>query len=292
MSQALAVVSLLRVHQWIKNAFVFLPLFFAGRFLEVGLIARTALGFAAFSMVSSAVYILNDYFDIPLDRQHPEKKLRPLASGTVSKPFALGLLGLLAAAGFALAAWLDPWFLGILAFYFAMNVAYSLKLKHIAIFDISIIAVGFVLRVHAGGQIGDVPISQWIVIMTFLLALFLALAKRRDDVLIMEKSGDMMRPAVGGYNLEFVNSAMTAMAAIITVAYIMYTVSPEVEARMGNRFLYGTTFFVILGLLRYFQVSMVYKKSGSPTKVLLKDKMLPLIVLGWIGSFFAIIYLR
>lgn len=288
----MAVVSLLRVHQWIKNAFVFLPLFFAGRFLETGLIARTAFGFAAFSMVSSAVYILNDYIDIPLDRQHPEKKLRPLASGTVSKPFALGLLGILAAAGFALAAWLDAWFLGILAFYFAMNVAYSLKLKHIAIFDISIIAVGFVLRVHAGGQIGDVPISQWIVIMTFLLALFLALAKRRDDVLIMEESGDMMRPAVGGYNLEFVNSAMTAMAAIITVAYIMYTVSPEVEARMGNRFLYGTTFFVILGLLRYFQVSMVYKKSGSPTKVLLKDKMLPLIVLGWIGSFFAIIYLR
>jgi decaprenyl-phosphate phosphoribosyltransferase len=287
-----ACIALLRPHQWVKNAFLFLPLFFAGHFFEIAPILRTLAGFVAFCLVSSAVYILNDYIDIPFDKLHPEKCKRPLAAGLISKPLALGLLFSLSVAGLALAAWLDTWFLAILAFYFLMNLAYSLKLKHVAIFDISIIATGFVLRVHAGGIVGAVPISQWIVIMTFLLALFLALAKRRDDVIILHEKGDRMRPSVDGYNLEFVNSAMTAMAAVIIVSYVMYTVSPEVEARMGSPYLYGTTFFVILGLLRYFQISMVYKKSGSPTKALLKDKMLPLIVLGWIGSFFAIIYMR
>src|SRR5690606_37377429 len=141
-----------------------------------------------------------------------------------------------------------------------------------------------------GGVIAQVYISQWIVIMTFLLALFLGFAKRRDDVLLFMESGQKARKSIDGYNLEFINASMVIMAAVVIVAYLMYTLSEEVIIRFGTRHLYATSLFVILGIIRYLQITFVQQKSGNPTKILLRDVFIQLLLAGWIITFFVIIY--
>lgn len=165
-----------------------------------------------------------------------------------------------------------------------MNVLYSIKLKHIAIIDVSIVAIGFVIRIFVGGFVTEIPLSRWIVIMTFLLALLLALGKRRDDVIHLENTGLKSRKNLDGYNLNFLNAAIIIMSAIITVAYIMYTISPEIISRNGE-YLYLTSIFVILGLMRYLQIIFVYNKGGDPTKIFIKDHFMHFIFIGWIGTF-------
>ena len=179
---------------------------------------------------------------------------------------------------------------GILAAYVVMNIAYSFYLKHVAILDVVIIAVGFALRLFIGSAVTDIPLSKWIVIMTFLLALFMALAKRRDDVLIYLDTGKKMRKVIDGYNLQFLDTAMAIMASVVIVAYIIYTTSPEVIARVHSEYLYLTALFVILGIMRYLQIAFVLKDSGSPVKIVLKDRFMQLILLGWIVSFVWILY--
>ena len=171
-----------------------------------------------------------------------------------------------------------------------MNVGYSLGLKHISILDIMMIAFGFLLRTVAGGLVADVPISQWLVIMIFLLALFLALAKRRDDLLVGKSSGQLMRRSVENYNIEYVNACLTVLAGIIIVSYLMYTISDEVVTRLGDH-LYFTSVFVIAGMMRYLQIALVENNSGSPTKLLYSDRFLQATLLAWIISFFVLIYL-
>jgi 4-hydroxybenzoate polyprenyltransferase len=278
---------LMRPHQWIKNFFVFAPLFFTFNF-QSHLITTVAIGFALFSLAASSIYVLNDYHDIDEDRAHPTKKNRPLASGAVSKKTAIVLMFTLFAPALVGAAILSPMFALVVALYILMNVAYTFGLKHISILDISIIAIGFVLRIYAGAVlIGNTP-SMWIVLVTFVLALFLALAKRRDDCLLA-LDGKKTRKNIDGYNLEMVNAAMTLMAGVTVVAYIMYTVSPEVIERLGTHNLYITALFVIIGILRYMQLTFVEQNSGSPTKLVLKDRFLQLVLMGWIGSFYMII---
>jgi len=153
------------------------------------------------------------------------------------------------------------------------------------------IASGFLLRTVGGGVVADVAISQWLIIMIFLLALFMAIAKRRDDLIIGEDSGVLMRKSVKNYNLDFVNSCMTMIASVIVVAYLMYTISDEVVARLGNNLVY-TSVFVIAGLMRYLQITLVEKNSGSPTKLLYKDSFIKIVLAGWILSFFWLIYVR
>ena len=172
-----------------------------------------------------------------------------------------------------------------------MNIAYSLRLKHIAIIDITLIAIGFVLRLFIGALATETPLSKWIVIMTFLLALFLALAKRRDDVMHFLKTGTKMRKVIDGYNIQLIDAAMMVMASVVTVSYLLYTTSPEVIDRIGSDNLYITTFFVILGILRYMQITFVEENSGSPTKVLLKDPFVILNCVAWVLSFIYILYL-
>lgn len=280
---------LLRPHQWLKNLFLFIPAFFGERFLEPAVMGRVSAGFLAFSLVAGSVYILNDMKDREADGRHPEKSKRPLASGRVGIRAACILMAVAAMAGLGLAASLDWAFFLILGAYFVMNVGYSMELKHVALVDICIIALGFYLRIMAGGTLGDIPISKWLVIMTFLLAVFLALAKRRDDVLIFLAKGERMRVSLDGYNLEFINSAMTLMAAVTLVSYIMYTVSEEVAHRMGES-VYLSAFFVILGLLRYLQITLVEGKSGSPTKVLMRDRFIQACLLGWVAFFAVLLY--
>ncbi len=280
------IIILLRLHQWIKNFFIFAPFFFTFNF-NVDLLMILSIGFILFSFAASGIYILNDYHDIAEDRFHPTKKNRPLASGTVSKHRAVVLMiGLIGMASIG-SIMLSPAFALIIASYLILNIAYTFKLKHISILDISIIALGFVLRIFAGAVLINTEPSMWIVLVTFLLALFLALAKRRDDCLLA-LDGKKTRKNIDGYNLEMVNAAMTLMAGVTVVSYLMYTVSSDVIERLGTHNLYLTSAFVIIGILRYMQLTFVEQNSGSPTKLVLKDRFLQLVLIGWIISFYII----
>ena len=175
--------------------------------------------------------------------------------------------------------------------YWLMNIGYCIRLKQIAILDVSIIAIGFVMRVLAGGITTNIWISHWLVMMTFLMALFLAFTKRNDDYRIYEQTGTKPRVSITGYSKTFINEATAIIASVTLVCYIMYTMSPEVIERMGTRYVYLTSCWVLAGLLRYLQNMIVFGLSGSPTKSLVKDHFIQLCVLGWIASFFVIIYL-
>jgi decaprenyl-phosphate phosphoribosyltransferase len=283
--------ALIRSHQYVKNLFIFLPLFFVGQFSNSTLLLNGFIAFVAFSFAASSIYILNDFLDIEEDRKHPKKKHRPLASGLISTKAAFFIMGLLFFTGTVLMGMLSLKALFVLLTYITLNIGYCFYLKHIAIVDITIIAIGFILRLFVGSFVTDVTLSSWIVIMTFLLALFLAIAKRRDDVLHFIKTGTKMRKVIDGYNLQFIDSSMTIMAAVVIVSYILYTTSVQVEERVQSEYLYVTSLFVLLGVLRYLQISIVENNSGSPTKIILKDKFIILTLLSWVLSFVFIIYL-
>lgn len=281
---------LFRIHQYIKNLFVFMPLLFSFSFSDTQDNINTFLAFLLFSILTSSVYIFNDLLDVNEDRAHPTKKNRPLAKGSVSKKSAVLLILLLSSSSLFLSFILNNNLFFVLLTYFILNIFYSIKLKHIAVLDIFIIAIGFVLRLFAGWAVTDIELSMWIILMTFLLALFLALAKRRDDVLLSLK-GQETRKNIDGYNLEFVNASMVLMAGVVIMSYILYTISSEVINRLDSNYLYLTSFFVILGIIRYMQITFVEEDSGNPTKIVIKDKFLRLTILFWLISFIGIIKL-
>ncbi len=292
-SRLASCLKLARPHQYVKNAFVFLPLFFGWKLAGPDAPSRAVLAFAAFCLTASAVYVVNDLKDMDEDRAHPTKRNRPLASGALAPReglvFAAGLL----AGGLALTLALGSGpFAAILAAYLGINLLYSFALKHKALIDLGCIAVGFVLRVFAGGVVTGVTPSHWIVLMTFLLALFLGFAKRRDDLLLSAAGCEKTRRSLDGYNLEFVSAAMMIMAAVVIVSYILYTVSPEVIAKHGSDKLYLTAIFVIMGVLRYLQITLVECKSGSPTLVLLRDGFIQASLVLWIASCYLILYME
>ena len=284
------VLRLMRVHQYIKNIFIFLPLFFIGNIANFELVTTAFIAFISFSISASGVYALNDFLDIEYDRKHPKKKFRPLASKEISKNEGRFLIVLFFTVGIVTMSYLSKITLLVLLFYILMNIAYSLRLKHIAIIDVTLIAIGFVLRLFIGALATETPLSKWIVIMTFLLALFLALVKRRDDVIHFLKTGTKMRKVIDGYNIQLIDTAMMVMASVVTVSYLLYTTSPEVIDRIGNDYLYLTSFFVILGILRYMQITFVEENSGSPTTVLLKDPFIILNCVAWVVSYIYILY--
>lgn len=220
----------------------------------------------------------------------PKKGTVPLASGTISKAQSIVIMMILSIASFAIMVPLSVKAAAILAAYVVMNILYSFYLKHVAILDVTTIAIGFVLRLFIGSATTDIPLSMWIVIMTFLLALFMALAKRRDDVLIYLDSGKKMRKVVDGYNLQFLDTTMAIMAAVVIVAYTIYTTSAEVVERVHSHYLYLTALFVILGIMRYLQIPFVLKDSSSPTQVLLKDRFMQSTLVGWTFTFAWILY--
>tara|TARA_B100000787_G_C16178549_1_gene290424 strand:+ start:691 stop:1560 length:870 start_codon:yes stop_codon:yes gene_type:complete len=283
-------IELIRLNHYIKNFFVFLPLFFAIKITDLELLSNAFIAFIAFSFSASAVYIFNDLQDIKEDKQHPSKKFRPIASGAITQSHAIIVMLVLFVLGFSLMIFLSLQAVSILTAYIALNIAYSYSLKHIAIVDINIIAIGFVLRLLVGSVVTGTLLSQWIIIMTYLLALFIALAKRRDDVLIFLDTGKKMRKVIGGYNIQFLDIAMSIMASVVIVSYILYTTSPEVEVRLDSENLYMTSFFVILGIMRYLKIVFIHKDSGSPTKILTTDKFMQLVMLGWLVTVTWILY--
>ncbi len=283
-------IQLLRPRHFIKNGFVFLPCFFGGRLLDIQAMTSSVLAFVGFCMAAGTIYILNDINDASADRLHPVKKNRPLASKQIKPANAWIFLVTLFLLTIVFSFIAMPFeYSIILIVYLLVNLLYSTILKKVAVVDIVCVSSGFVLRVLAGGYSSGTAISHWIIIMTFLLALFLALAKRRDDLIIFE--GDSTgRKSLDGYNMEFVSYSMVIMASVIIVSYILYTVSPEVIAKHGTANLYITGFWVVIGILRYMQLTFVANTTGSPTMVLFKDILLQAIIVSWSLNFFLIIY--
>ena len=288
------IIKVARPTHWIKNLFVFLPVFFGGGLLNTSEAVSAALTFLSFSLAASAIYCLNDIIDVNADRAHPVKCKRPIASGAITIPQAYGMMALSMLVSIVLMFLLPAGqtkTIFVIVAYFDINVAYCLRLKEYAIIDVCIIASGFVLRILAGGYATGVQLSKWIVLMTFLLTLFLAFAKRRDDVLRMNTTGQAPRANTSRYNLTFINQAITITAGVMLVCYVMYTVSPEIIAQFATDKLYLTSILVILAILRYLQISFVDEKSGDPVKVALSDRATQLILLAWLLSFLVIIYL-
>lgn len=286
-------IRLIRPHQWVKNLVVLLPVFFGGALLHIESVYAGLITALCFSFAASSIYCLNDIVDVDDDRRHPVKCHRPMASGAISIAqgyilmFSMFVLSMLST--FLLCqSQLETAF--VILFYWILNIAYCLKLKQYAIIDVCVVSFGFVLRILAGGYATSIHLSKWIVLMTFLLMLFLSFAKRRDDVVRMNETGHAPRQNTIRYNLTFINQAITITASVTLVCYIMYTVSPETIQNFHTDYLYLTSVFVLVGLLRYIQIAVVDKRSGDPTKVMLHDRFMQFVVLAFGLAFLFIIY--
>lgn len=286
-------IRLIRPHQWVKNLVVLLPVFFGGALLHIESVYAGLVTALCFSFAASSIYCLNDIVDVEDDRQHPVKCHRPMASGAISIPqgyilmFSMFVLSMLST--FLLRqSQLET--ASVILFYWLLNIAYCLKLKQYAIIDVCVVSFGFVLRILAGGYATSIHLSKWIVLMTFLLMLFLSFAKRRDDVVRMNETGHAPRQNTIRYNLTFINQAITITSSVTLVCYIMYTVSPETIHNFHTDYLYLTSVFVLVGLLRYIQIAVVDKRSGDPTKVMLHDRFMQFVVLAFGLAFLFIIY--
>jgi 4-hydroxybenzoate polyprenyltransferase len=281
--------ALMRPSHWAKNAFVLAPLLFAKRLDEVDAIVDAAVATALFCLVASSVYVINDWRDREEDARHPQKRVRPLASGELDGRDAL-LIGagcLLAAAAMGIAAGLPAAFWAVVAVYLLVNIAYSIAFRHTQLVDVLIIAAGFVLRVLAGTTALDVPASQFIVLSSGLLALLLAMGKRRID-LTLETSSD--RRSLDGYSREFIDVALGTLAAAVIGFYSAFTVSDYATERYHTDNLYLTTFFVAVGILRYLQVILAHGHQGTPTEIALGDRFMQVIVAAWAVTFFVLAY--
>jgi len=282
---------LIRAKQWVKNLFIFTPMIFVFHPLDISTIVASILAFIAFSLTASSVYIFNDINDVTVDRLHPRKKFRPIASGKVRVNYAYFIAGVLISIGLSIGFYLGTRNFIVLLFYVFMNLAYTLKLKRIAIIDIFCIATGFVLRLFMGGYATSIELSRWIIVMTFLLAIFIALGKRRDDMIIFQNGGKV-RKSIEGYNIKLIDYSMVISASVTLVAYLMYTMSSTTIQKMGTSNLYITFFFVLLGLMRYLQLTFVLETSGSPTEIFFRDKFIQLSVLSWFLSFVLLVYCK
>lgn len=283
-----AALQLMRPRQWVKNVFVFAPLFFTPPAMSAEAVIRTLLVFVSFCCVSSAVYCLNDLRDRESDRLHPKKRLRPLAAGRISPAAAVVLAVALLVAGMAIALASAPIVSLVLAAYLLVNVAYTMVLKNVSILDVLVISLGFVLRVYGGALVIDVMPTPWIQICAGLLALFIALAKRRDDVVL--EIGAAHRVSLAGYTRPFLDMCIGVTLAALLVSYMIFTLNDAVMQRLGSDKLFLTVPFVIAGIFRYLQLTLVFERSGSPTELVFKDLFLVLSVVGWVLLYAYLIY--
>jgi decaprenyl-phosphate phosphoribosyltransferase len=281
---------LIRIKHYIKNGFIFMPAFFAMVILDSQVLINLSIAFVSFSFIASCIYILNDIHDFEYDRLHPSKSKRPIASGLISIKRAHLIAIILFSISIVLSMLYVPEVMGLLLLYAFINVLYTFWLKSVAVVDIFVIAIGFVLRIFVGGVVAGVVLHPWIITMTFLLALFLGLGKRRDDVIANSETKVEYRSSIHGYTLPFVDNALMMLAGTTITAYLIYTLSPDIENKFNTQNLYFTSVFVILGILRYLQIIFVEKKSGSPTDVLLNDRVIQVTIIAWITLFWILLY--
>ncbi|MFN7959827.1 MAG: decaprenyl-phosphate phosphoribosyltransferase [Thermoanaerobaculia bacterium] len=261
----------MRPVQWVKNLFVLAPLVFAHRLGEASWMLRALLAFCAFCAASSAVYLFNDLRDREEDRKHPTKRHRPIAAGTLSVPGAL--VAALALAGFALgSAWfLGGWFTLTLGIYLAVNLLYSVGLKHVVILDVMAVASGFVLRVIAGAMAIQAVISSWLVLCTTFLALFLAFSKRRHELVLLAEGAPDQRRVLTHYSPAFLDQMINVVTASAVIAYALYAVAPETVAKYGSEGLIFTLPMVLFGIFRYLYLTYQKTSDRNPTEVILRD---------------------
>lgn len=278
-----AYLRLLRPRQWIKNGFVFLGLLFGHAWSDAANVRAALAAFIAFCLVSSAVYVFNDLIDREQDRLHPEKRLRPLASGAVGTTAAALLLAACLAAGLAIAVRLvaAPW---VFVAYVALNVAYSLGLKHVVILDVFIIAAGFMLRILAGTLGIGVEPSQWLLLCGLMVTLFLGFAKRRAELVALAGNGSDHRRVLEHYSETFLDQMISVAATGTIVSYSLYTVSPGTVALHGTADLIYTVPFVLYGMFRYLFRLHLRGGGGDPASDLLRDPHLILATLGWLAT--------
>lgn len=278
----------MRPSHWLKNGFVFAPLIFSKTLFEEARLVPAVLAFLAFCLASSAIYVINDIADRKADAAHPTKKNRPIASRRVSLSSALVQLFVITGGAAALALEL-PWPAAVLiAVYFALNLGYSLGLKHVVILDVFIIAAGFMIRVLTGAFAIDVPISDWIIICTLFLSLFLGVAKRRSELNNVERGAS--RKVLDDYTPELIRTMMIVSVAGSIMTYTLYTVSDHVVTVFGTRRLIYTVPIVMFGLFRYLYLDEKKQTAENPVAVVARDPSLLLTALAWLLAAILIIY--
>lgn len=284
---ARALLELARPEQWIKNGFVLLPLIFGHAAFDPTALRGALIAMLAFCLASSAVYAGNDLIDVERDRRHPEKCRRPLARGAIGPGPARWFALIAATAGLAVAA-IDGWpLVVVIALYLGLQVAYTLVFKRVAYLDAIVLACGFLLRIIGGGVGPDIPLTPWIVVVGFLVALLLALGKRQGD---LAQAVDPAARVTRGYRLQSLNRALVAVAIATLGAYVLYTVSTDVVARHGAHPLFWSTPWVALGLLRYLWLALRRGAGGNPSRLVLRDRWLLLAVAGWLITLGVILY--
>jgi 4-hydroxybenzoate polyprenyltransferase len=281
---------LLRPMQWSKNTVLFAALIFAKHLFVLSDLVTVTLSFLAFCALASGAYVMNDLRDCERDREHPLKSLRPLPSGRVRRGTAVALSIVLVFTGMLSAIALRPGFGVLAAVYFVLQVAYTFWLKEAVILDVMSIAAGFVIRAVAGGVIIAVPVSPWLIICTFLLALFLGFSKRRHELILLEARATNHRASLKEYSPYFLDQMIAVVTASTVVAYAIYTVSPEVREKLGTDKLYLTIPFVLFGIFRYLYLVHQREEGGNPTQLLLTDQPLLIDVLLWIATAALLLY--
>ncbi len=284
------VIQIMRPTQWSKNAVLFAALIFSKHLFDPHAVLTVLTGFFAFCMIASAAYVMNDLRDCERDRQHPLKSQRPLPAGRIGRPTAIGISLVVGSSGLLIAAALGPGFGTLAVLYLALQFAYTFVLKEVVILDVMSIATGFVIRAVAGGVVIQVPVSPWLVICTFLLALFLGFAKRRHELVLLEARAMDHRRALREYSPYFLDQMMSVVSASTVVAYAIYTVSPEVREKLGTEQLYLTIPFVLFGIFRYLYLVHQKEEGGNPTQLLLRDGPLLVDVLLWVATVALLLY--
>ena len=280
----------MRLHQWIKNTFVLIPLVFDRQLFSIEPLSRAIIGFFLFCFVSSSVYLINDIMDVEADRKHPKKKSRPIASGALPIPIAIISSIILVSISIIGGYFLSISFLLILLIYFLINLAYSLRLKHIPLLDVMIIAAGFVLRVAAGVSIIQVErFSPWLYVVTTVLALFFGLGKRRGELATIQQNNHEQRKVLDGYTIPLLDQLITIISATTIISYSLYTFSaPNLP---DNHAMMLTIPFAIYGIFRYLYLIQVKNEGGAPDELVLSDWPLQITFLFFAVTVVIIFYL-
>jgi 4-hydroxybenzoate polyprenyltransferase len=280
----------MRPYQWLKNSFVFVGIFFDHAWDNIPIVIQVVAMAISFSLLSSAVYILNDLIDRESDRNHPTKQRRPLAAGIVSVKVAIGLAAVLVIISLGLGLWVSQAALLILLGYVIMNLAYSFKLKHVVLLDVFIIAAGFLLRILAGTAGVGIPPSRWLVLCSLMLTLFLGFAKRRAEIMTLHKGGTEHRRVLAHYSPILLDKMITVTAACVLMSYGLYAMSPETIRIHHTENLIYTLPLVTYAIFRYIFLLHHRGKGGEPSRDLMRDPHILLSAMSWAALTFWLIY--
>jgi len=287
-----ALLESMRPRQWTKNLFVFAAIVFARRLWDRGALDVTLAAFVIFCLLSSSVYIVNDIMDAAQDRQHPTKRNRPIASGRLKVAPAAAVAVALAAASITLSLAINIYFTLFAGAYLVLNLLYSFALKHVVILDVLAVAIFFVLRAAAGAAAINVEISHWLLICTLLLALFIALSKRRHELVLLEGNASVHRTSLTEYSAHLLDQMIAVVTASTLMAYVLYTVDARTVAVFGSKWLMATIPCVIFGIFRYLYLVHQRAEGGDPDRIILSDRPFFINLLVWMGIVAVVIYLR